>query len=570
MKTLTPLRPPEQVMKLSRLGAFHQTRISFVRSLLRKVMHEQWQIKRTLWDLNPDGFGTAVYVANIPKNAEKTEFETYSVVFFCNYISDEKRTDRVIAEEWDVTFVLCEGVVSEAQIEELRQNVPKQEAGRYLPYVLVLSRANKSTRNFSTVLDALSEGVQPDPAKLSKVGYLYRTTAVYGNGKFGIADFAKLQQTTAFDVTFRAQMFAVWMVRSFSVDQLNHLAKMKNPAKAVKLDEEIARYMGVGNATGLGMAPFIISHPALLHQWVSTRETALAIVLKDGEITPEIRDRFTQLILRAHQHVTEIETVHELQQQKNKVMLAELREFIDHHLPKIQENAELSWQDVLEWTADDSPEAQEVILSILLELYPDLVNPLAEELNSIEYYDLQPEMDLVELKAIIGRNYRWALEIDFTQRSNNQWFWYSSADKEEPRLGNRFEEPGQEKERPLTMARDITCLYAGINNFLDHTPNAAVIDYLMANPAERGLIRRIQSLAKLPYAEVQDNLIAAECLPIDLLRCKLSFFGASKFDPRSNLWVRITLFQGAPLVTDIGKPFSDDWFWPVAPKPTRD
>ncbi len=570
MKTPTPLRPPEQVMKLSRLGAFHQTRISFVRSLLRKVMHEQWQIKRTLWDLNPDGFGTAVYVANIPKNAEKTEFETYSVVFFCNYISDEKRTDRVIAEEWDVTFVLCEGVVSEAQIEELRQNVPKQEAGRYLPYVLVLSRANKSTRNFSTVLDALSEGVQPDPAKLSKVGYLYRTTAVYGNGKFGIADFAKLQQTTAFDVTFRAQMFAVWMVRSFSVDQLNHLAKMKNPAKAVKLDEEIARYMGVGNATGLGMAPFIISHPALLHQWVSTRETALAIVLKEGEITPEIRDRFTQLILRAHQHVTEIETVHELQQQKNKAMLAELREFIDHHLPKIQENAELAWQDVLEWTADDSPEAQEVILSILLELYPDLVNPLAEELNSIEYYDLQPEMDLVELKAIIGRNYRWALEIDFTQRSNNQWFWYSSADKEEPRLGNRFEEPGQEKERPLTMARDITCLFAGINNFLDHTPNAAVIDYLMANPAERGLIRRIQSLAKLPYAEVQDNLIAAECLPIDLLRCKLSFFGASKFDPRSNLWVRITLFQGAPLVTDIGKPFSDDWFWPVAPKPTRD
>ena len=225
----------------------------------------------------------------------------------------------------------------------------------------------------------------------------------------------------------------------------------------------------------------------------------------------------------------------------------------------------MTWQQVLDWTADDSAEAQEVIVSVMLELYPDLINPLAESLNSVEQYDLQPGMDLAELKAIIGQNYQWALDIDFTQRPNNQWFWYSSADKEEPRLGNRFEEQGQEKERPLTMARDITCLFAGINNFLDHSPQAAVIDYLMTNPAERGLIRRIQSLAQQSYAEIQDNLIAADCLPIDLLRCKLSFFGASKFDPRSNLWVRITLFQGAPLVSDIGKPFNDDWFWPIAP-----
>ena len=88
----------------------------------------------------------------------------------------------------------------------------------------------------------------------------------------------------------------------------------------------------------------------------------------------------------------------------------------------------------------------------------------------------------------------------------------------------------------------------------------------MAQPDERALIRRVQSLAQLPYGEIQENLIGDGCLPIDMLRCKLSFFGASKFDPRSNLWVRITLFQGAPLVQDIGKPFADDWFWPIAPQ----
>ena len=34
--------------------------------------------------------------------------------------------------------------------------------------------------------------------------------------------------------------------------------------------------------------------------------------------------------------------------------------------------------------------------------------------------------------------------------------------------------------------------------------------------------------------------------PIDLLRFKLAFFGASRFDPRSDRWLRICLFQGAP------------------------
>ncbi|MFK7801437.1 MAG: hypothetical protein AB8G95_07400 [Anaerolineae bacterium] len=563
----TTYRPPSQVMKLPRLGAFHQTRLSFVRSLLRKVMSEKWQIERTVWDLNSDGFGTAIYTVTVPIAPEP---EIYSVVFFSNYIPDEKRTDRVIAEEWDVAFVLCEGVVTSLQVEELRANVPKQEVGRYLPYVLVLSRANKSTRNFATVLDSLSQGIQPDPAKLAKVGYLYRTTAVYGNGKFGVADFAKLQRSKSFDVTFRAQMFAVFMVRQFSIEQANYLAKVRNPAGAVDLDERIARYLGVGNATGLGMAPFIVSHPAILHQWVSTRERAIALVLSDGEMTLAISDRFKQLVAQAHQHVAEIETIHELQKSRNETMLQELEALINSKLATLPDFSGQTWHDVLGWVKDYSEETQEVIHSVMLELYPELINPLAEELNVEELFDLRPEMLLSELKTIITKNYSWALSIDFTQKPNAQWFWYSSADKEEPRLGNRFEEPGQEKERPLTIGRDITCLYAGINNFLDHSPAAAVIDFLMAQPSERGLIRRIQSLADLPYGEIQENLIGENCLPIDMLRCKLSFFGASKFDPRSNLWVRITLFQGAPLVQDIGKPFADDWFWPVAPKLPED
>ena len=47
-------------------------------------------------------------------------------------------------------------------------------------------------------------------------------------------------------------------------------------------------------------------------------------------------------------------------------------------------------------------------------------------------------------------------------------------------------------------------------------------------------------------------------MAIDMLRLKLSFFGAVKFDPRSDKWLRISMFQGAPLPKDL-KSFDDHW-----------
>ncbi len=543
------LRPPDTVMKLDRMGSFHQTRLSFVRSLLRKVMGEQWQIARSVWELDGDGYGCCVYSVLAPFE------ETYSVVIFSNPLSEENRTDRVIAEAWDVAFVLCEGVVDDGQIAELQENVPLQEAGRYLPYVLVLSRANKSTRNFEHLLDCLVNGRQPDRAQLAKVGYLYRTTAVYGNGKFGIADYAKLAQTQAFGETFRAQMFAVWVLRQFALEQLDFLAKQRN-RDAAELDPEIARYLGVGNATGLGMAPFLVTHPRLIHQWISVRETAIARVLAWGVVSDLARARFGVLLGRATQHVREITTIHERQQAKNEKMLLELVQTAAFRFD--------TWQQLVGQTAAMSDETQEMLYAILLELHPFLVDELAEGLSADEDEDLRPMMSVAQLITLIEREYAWALAIDYTERETAHWFWYRSAEKEEPRLGNRWEEMGAEKEQALDVGRSVAQLHTLLTLF--HHPEATVIDFLLHYPKWRGIVRRVQMIETAPYGEIRDNLIGRTCLPIDLLRCKLSFFGASKFDPRSNLWVRITLFQGAPLLTDVGRPFADDWFLPVVKK----
>lgn len=70
-------------------------------------------------------------------------------------------------------------------------------------------------------------------------------------------------------------------------------------------------------------------------------------------------------------------------------------------------------------------------------------------------------------------------------------------------------------------------------------------------------------MVRAPYGEIQDNLLAEEMRPIDMLRSKLSFFGAAKFDPKSDRWTRITMFQQAPLPGELHNEDADDWCFPV-------
>ncbi len=172
-------RTPDVVMHSERLGAMHQTRISFVRTLLRKIDKENWTLTKHLWDLDDNGYGQVIYRLQTPEHV-------YHLVVFCNQIADEERNDRVIAQKWDVTFALVYGEIGDELLANLKANVPLQEAGRNSNMVMVLARANKSVRVFDHIVSSLADGQQPDLDVLAQVGYILRTTAVYGNGKFGI------------------------------------------------------------------------------------------------------------------------------------------------------------------------------------------------------------------------------------------------------------------------------------------------------------------------------------------------------------------------------------------------
>jgi len=545
------LRDPNVIMKLSRLGSFHQSKLSFLRSFLREF--KDWEYKRDLFNLDQNGYGEAVY-------SFKKKHRIYSLVCFANEIKDDERSDRVIATKWDAAFTLHDGVPSKNDIERLKNEVPKQEVGRLSFKELTLSRANKSVRVFNHVVEALSNGEQPDLDLLSKVGYLYRTTAVYGSGKFGLADRFRIKNREEINGPFRLEMMLVYLVRQFTFDQVNHVAHHKNPKKAVKLDQKICKNLGIGNSTGLGMAPFIVNHPTLLNNWILSRETALKKIREIKNISEKDSKLFTDCVKKSLTNITSWNTDSEYQQNKIKSLLNDVKKFINYIENKFDFKTEYAFNKIYLWIEKETcEECIEYIVSIMLEPYNHITEPLVKNMSSEEdkYFNIPTNRTVEELRTIIEKKYPNILDINFEKQENYQNFWFISKNKEEPRLADRFEENGSELEQPLAIARDIKKLYEK----LLISKNSLTIAEFLSNSSElRHVVRRAFIVEKFPYSEIQDNTIGKNIIPIDMLRLKLSFFGALKFDPRSDKWLRICMFQGAPLPNEL-KNYDEQWVY---------
>ncbi len=551
-----PLRPASQVMNLERLGALHQSRLSFMRTLVRRIMRERWQIEPARFELDADGYGTVVYEIHAPHGL-------FSFVLFSDYLSADERNDRVIATKWDLTMALVEDKVDDLYLEKLRQNVPKQEAGRVDARVFVLSRANRSARNFDYVVDQLAQGAQPDIERITKVGYLYRTTAVYGSGKLGMADWEKVRtKHKDFARPFAGEMFVCLMLRNFSLLQAEHIARHRAPETFQPMRADIKRYFGIGNSTGLGMAPFLVNHPLLINQWIEMRELALARIRVLGQITPAVRQQLNTLIERCAQHTRDTVTEDEWQSANNATVLTDLAA-----LQSYAQQDFADWNALISWSESHCTlQGQEMLVSVLLELYPELVDELENFHDAEEFLDLDPLMPLQQLKTVIETRYDWALAIDFDAEGARETCWYRSEEKMEPRLGSVADAEAKQKQMALGVGYAVRKCYDQLCAYVEQHPQHTTARFMVARPKMRGIVRRIQSMNQCVYGDIQANLLDREILPMHLLRCKLAFFGVGKFDPRSRLWVRNTMFQGAPLLEDIGKAFNDDWFMPLAPQ----
>ena len=526
----------KDIMKLKNLGSYHPSRLSFSRQLIITLIRENWIFKFQDWKINKLGKGYCVISVENKK-------DVFSIIIFSHLIKDEERSDRVIAEKWDFTFSLFTGIPNEKELKHLKKNVPLQENGNHLKKQLTLSRANKSTRLFNHFLENLSNGLQPEFEQVKKIGYLLRTTAVYGNGKFGIGDYNFKSDSKILRNGFWAEMLTVYMLKIFSIEYVNFLAKNKSK-NYTKLNDNISDYLGTGNATGLGMAPFVVNHPKLIHKWINTKQTLIKIALDKKTLSKNKLKLFLLLLENSKKHINQWE----VEDKKQKKLINQSRKEIDQIINskllfKIL-NSDYPLKKLLSKFNRINNETREMLYSIFLELYPKVTDSYSGKMNVSDKVTLNTNYSIAKIRSLIKLNYGWALNINFNHSSSKYFFWYVSETKQEPRLGLSKEDHGYEKRLPLDIAKQISDL----NETLKKMPNEMKIsEFCLKHHKFKSIIKRVLINEKHQFSEIHENLEDKKMRPIDILRFKLSFFGACKFDPKSNLWTRITLFQGVPL-----------------------
>ncbi len=562
-KTRCDLRAPDAVLCGSDMNGAWGTRHSFARTMLRRAASHQWQVAKTRLDLDELGRGTAVFTID----AEGHELK---FIAFCQALEESERTDRVIANAWDVTAALIEGELTPEREAELRRNIPVQEQGRTDPETIIMTRANRSARFFDYVSDCLASGTQPDVATIGPSPYLIRSTAFYGNGKFGLKELATFPAGHPLSVPYRSQMLAAWLMRELSMDLVEHVARAKARAAgtvAVPLDAAWGRYLGLGNATGLGMVPFFVNHPGYLDAWCKLRELPLATGLA-ADYTPDHADldRIDGLLEKADRHLAEksvLKTVPFLSTEEIRPQLRQLRSGLQAFMAS-GGNAAPVLATLHEMAAGLSPEARGLFASIVIELRDDFDAEADTLLTVAAPGPFDPAMLCCELQELVKGNYGWCGNYDFAAPERSSYYWYSSADSEEPRRAQRAAMAAGTVEHCTDIARRVNALTAELEGF---PGEASVAEFLVAHPGHRFAAERVQQTKDYAYGDLQDNLLDAQFLPLSTQRFQLATYGMNNFSPQSTDWVRVTLFSGAPRVAEVMTGHDDDdWLFPLAPE----
>jgi hypothetical protein len=308
------------------------------------------------------------------------------------------------------------------------------------------------------------------------------------------------------------------------------------------------------------MAPFIVNHPTLLNNWILCRETALKKIREIKNVNNEDSILFKNCVRDSIKNITSWNTESEYQQKKIKHLLNDVRKFTDFVEKKFDFKKDYPFNEIYLWLEKETcDECIEYIVSIMMEPYNEIIEPLIKQMSSEEerYFNIPTDRTTDELRKIIEKKYSNILSINFKKEENFKKFWFISKNKEEPRLADRFEEQGSELEQPLAIARDIKRLHDKLTLL---KTDLTIDKFLIDNSDLRHVVRRAFIIEKFPYSEIQDNTISEKIVPIDMLRLKLSFFGALKFDPRSDKWLRICMFQGAPLPEEL-KNYDEQWVY---------
>ncbi len=549
-------RPRDEALDLADLGTARLTRHSFSRSFIRAAARDRWEVARERWDLDAHGRGTIVLRVGLPGR-------TCRFVAFSDAIADDERDDRVIAERWDLAVALVEGDVDEARLDDMRANVTRQEDGRACPGILVWGRANRSERFFDYAVERLAAGHQPEADRIGDAAYLMRSTAFYANGKFGLVDYDGIAADHPLRLPYRAQMLAAWLTRDVSLDIAEHCAAARGPG-AARLDEHWRRFFGLGNATGLGLVPYVIRHPRILDAWVALRELPLAHAL-GRELDGEDEERLAELLDRARRRFAE-QTALPTAPYPTCPEIADGLEPVIDLLERVRDGvvprtAPLG-RMLHDAAAHEGLEVRQVVDSLLVELDDSLDDDVERLLHCDEHLAAPLAGTCGALRETIDRDYAWVRRYDLTDPDQTALFWFYSANNMEPRRHRRGLDPGEEVQMGVDIPRLVQELDADLRRV---AATMAIGDFLVAHPWHRAAVERVAGLESTVYGESHGNALARDYVPLHLQRFQLAVYGMDNFCPQSTDWVRVTLFGGAPRASDVAAGIDDDWLF--APKP---
>ncbi|WP_338663783.1 hypothetical protein VQH23_01190 [Pararoseomonas sp. SCSIO 73927] len=552
-------RDPAFLMRPERLAAFQPSRVSASRALMAQAIAERWKITTRRFDIGADSAGTAVYEIVTPGG-------TFSFLAYSNTPQRAGRTGRIIGRTWDMTGSLVEGVATERVVETTRRELPKLYAGRATPGTLIWCRSNRSMRVFDATVAALASGRQPDAALVAQSCYLMRNTGLDGNGTFGTRSFLALEEGHALRHPLAAQMLAAYMMREFAADLANRLAALQSP-DAVPLSPEVRRFLGIGNGSALGLILFINNHPRLINAWIEARERAIAAAraLPVGAGDERLA-HLESLVRRAAHFRREDRMVYDAF--APSALIAEELEAVAGLVAALHAAGSAAAHPLddlaTEVAARFHPETEETLLSLMIELAPEEADRLARSMIVTEEMAVQPAMQAGSLRAILHREYDWALAMDLTAPGAYEHVWYKSATAEEPRRGPKAEAPPG----TFNLGLDVPGLVQALDAALaERDAEEPVARLLLARPDLRQIVARVQSLAGLPYHQPRVNIMADSFVPAHMVRLmNVALHGVDKTRDYLARNLRGVLFHGAPVAADLAGGADPDWFYPPEPR----
>ena len=534
------------------LGAARLSRYSFSRTMLRRAVAESWTAGRLRQNFDAQGRGESIYWLDTGRHR-------FHFVAFTTTVEESAHTDRVIAERWEVAAALVEGDVDGDLLAMLRLQVPQQERGRLDPRILSLTRGNRSVRFFGALVDELAAGRQPDPEKVGDAGYILRSTAFYANGKFGMRSFDGYGDDHPFRVPYRAQFVAAWLFRELGYDMVEHCARIQGGPDAVGFDERWCRFFGLGNATGLGLVPYALKHPRVLDAWVGMRELALADVrAMAGE--PETSRILAKWIDRAGQHF-DSGSADDCTPFLNSRALVPVVEQIAKAWNRYAGEG-LPYDTLYRWAEGQGPETSELVVSLLIELHAGDDELFDDFLLVDEHSEVDPAATVEDLRSMFADRFGWLDELDLEADEASAFWWVVSDNTEEPRRASRTRLEPEGQDVAIDVALRLWRLALDLNN---RDGGEVVAAFLAERPEHRAAVDRLVASDRR-YGEIRDNACAADYLPLQIQRFQLAQYGMDEFKPKSTDWLRVTLFQGAPRLSDLGPGLTDDWALPVRPR----